>query len=145
MGKLVVTGSIRLAQFWSEPGGNSDADTTKVAVEAITFDGQPRTVFDGAYVVADGRHNLVVYRGEVTLRYQGIDAPELHYSAPVAGSPNLRQWYGESSTRALLAFLKSKANGSDTLPCQIQTEVERPIDVFDVYGRMIGDIVVDGG
>ncbi|HEX3851667.1 MAG TPA: hypothetical protein VHW01_11920 [Polyangiaceae bacterium] len=32
--------------------------------------------------------------------------------------------------------------GKDTLKCRVVTEVEKPNDVFDTYGRFIGDIIV---
>lgn len=91
------------------------------------------------------------------MRLQGIDAPELHYR-PVAvrkrqkGGPDpaydaylklneeYRQHWAESAAATLGNFL-AKAN-QEPLPCTVETYVDEPNDVFDVYGRFVGDIVV---
>src|SRR4051812_36516887 len=86
VGLLEVEGTIEVKQFW--PEGRSDADTTKVVVaiapDAIRFRKndtapfQPTQVFDDAKV--KGRTNTApIKNGKLTIRLQGIDAPELHY------------------------------------------------------------------
>jgi hypothetical protein len=77
-----VDGTIDLAQFW--PTGSSDGDTTRVAVERMRFGGKRTTVFDGALVRGRGRPMAVVNDGAITVRWQGIDAPELHFDPVVA-------------------------------------------------------------
>src|SRR6266542_3666934 len=47
-------------------------------------------------------------------------------------------------TSALHAYLKSIAAGRDTVACEVRTLVEHPNEVFDMYGRFIGDVWVRG-
>ncbi|MBH0207001.1 MAG: hypothetical protein A4C66_11110 [Nitrospira sp. HN-bin3] len=86
MGKLMIDGTVDLSQFW--PIGESDADTTKIvltvlpgAVQYQPPDGIPRptTKFDEACVKSFGKLKPVIKDGKITLRLQGLDAPELHY------------------------------------------------------------------
>ncbi len=128
-GLLRVEGSVDLSQFW--PDGDSDADTTKVLVQvdagSFTYraDGsrsfKRSNVFDTAVVRGTGRRPAIKTNtrtgiSTVTIRLQGIDAPELHYR-PVfptvtgkakpsskqrgdfnAANDELRQPYGETCT-----------------------------------------------
>jgi len=94
----------------------------------------------------------------VTVRIQGIDAPELHCppgaqhpKAPKANGAaaktkkkvpplkgnggKFRQFQGETSTADLAA-----AVGKANVACTITTRVNHPNDVFDSHGRLIGDI-----
>ena len=85
-GLLEVRGTIDLGQFW--PSGRSDADTTtvvlKLAPDAIRFrksDAAPfraTHVFDDA-IVKGRQRKPAIKNGHVTIRLQGIDAPELHF------------------------------------------------------------------
>lgn len=165
VGLLEVEGTIDVGQFW--PEGRSDADTTKVVVavapDAIRFRKndtspfQPTHVFDHAKV--KGRTNTApIKNGKLTIRLQGIDAPELHYqpsplsAAEKKGLPDAkraayrklthayRQFLGATSTKALHDFL-SRA-GEATLACRVFTHVDAPNEVFDTYGRLVGDIEV---
>ncbi|WP_440642561.1 hypothetical protein ACSHT2_16995 [Bradyrhizobium sp. PUT101] len=81
-----VEGAIDVGRFC--PAGRSDADTAKVLVtvapDAIRFREndtapfQPTDVFEGAKV--KGRTSTPpIKNGKLTVRLQGIDAPELHY------------------------------------------------------------------
>src|SRR5215472_2529318 len=85
-GLLEVKGTLDVAQFW--PTGGSDADTVNLGVKSPSFrfsatgkdsDLKPTTVFDNARV--KGQKHPVGYGNEVTIRLQGIDAPELHFAA----------------------------------------------------------------
>src|SRR5229473_413427 len=85
-GLLEVSGTIDLVQFW--PGGESDADTVKVLLSganAFKFRAQPGApskvthAFDGATVKGKVSKPTVDKQGRITIRLQGIDAPELHY------------------------------------------------------------------
>src|SRR5262245_8120186 len=88
MGLLRVTGSIDPGQFW--PEGDSDADTTKIIVQtgpnAFRFQPHPGArfavtrAFEGAKVRGATTRAPVDDKGRLTIRLQGIDAPELHYS-----------------------------------------------------------------
>lgn len=158
MGLLRVTGTIDIAQFW--PDGSSDADTSTVLVDisksAFKFqehEGAPFKItrlFDNASVRGQGT-KLAVKNGKITVRLQGIDAPELHYRpvAPRAYSAaqkaafkkyndNFRQTLGETAAAALGKML----GGTGTFKCVVLSYVDKPNDVFDTYGRFVGEIVV---
>ena len=89
MGTLKIIGQIELKQFW--PEGLSDADTSSilVSVDEDSFfyrkDNQSpyrkTRVFNTASVVGKSRTKLVK-NNKIKVRFQGIDAPELHYRAP---------------------------------------------------------------
>ena len=164
-GMLEVAGSIDVNQFW--PTGRSDADTTKVIVKvgggAIQFRKdssspfQVTHVFDNATV--KGRTTKPpIKNGQVTIRLQGIDATELHFQpSPLSKTEKnslskakidayhavvhaYRQLLGATSTKALHDFLTS--TGKATLDCRVFTQVDHPNEVFDTYGRLVGDIEV---
>lgn len=168
VGLLEVEGTIDVKQFW--PEGRSDADTTKVVVnvapDAIRFRKndsspfQPTHVFDNAKV--KGRTATApIKNGKLTIRLQGIDAPELHYQ-PSPLSPaerkgltdakkqayhevthSYRQFLGATASQALHDFLAG--SGEPALPCRVFTHVDAPNEVFDTYGRLVGDIEVTVG
>jgi endonuclease YncB( thermonuclease family) len=164
---LKIEGKIEIGQFW--PGGSSDADTTKIqlAVEpgAFSFDfdgrGFRRTdVYEGAEARGTGRKEVISAARKVTVRLQGIDAPELHYRAgALKQSPEIsaaeraefnrlngkerRQFLGETATVALAEFLSTLGSGS--IPCQFFSFVDKPGDAIDTYGRFVGNIMVGPG
>ena len=51
-----------------------------------------------------------------------------------------RQFLGATSSKALHDFLAG--TGEATLACRVFTHVDAPNEVFDTYGRMVGDIEV---
>jgi endonuclease YncB( thermonuclease family) len=162
-GLLEVDGSIDLAQFW--PAGSSDADTTKVHVDvgagAFRFRPHPGALlrvthaFDNAKVKGAATYDAVK-NGKITIRLQGLDAPELHYRPAAAKKRadrtdeqhelylkwnlEFRQYLAETATVALAGFLGGI--GNSPLPCKIRTAVDNPDDVFDTYGRLVGNIYV---
>lgn len=164
---LRIEGKIDISQFW--PGGSSDADTTKIQLSvepgafAFDFDGQGfrRTdVFEGAEARGTGRKKVISAARKVTVRLQGIDAPELHYRAGALkqsseispeeraafnqlNSKERRQFLGETATVALANFLATF--GSGAIPCQFYTFVDAPGDAIDTYGRFVGNIMVGPG
>ena len=158
---LRVTGTIPRDQFW--PTGSSDADTSKVTVEVgqnafqYKLPGQgfrPTQAFDKARI--GGKPVITEKKRQLTIRLQGIDAPELHYEA--APLPNtstataaqrkrynelnqkFRQKLAETSTAALGKFLGGVGTGS--VACTVETQVNEPGDAFDKYGRFVGEIFV---
>ena len=163
-GLLEVDGTIDLAQFW--PVGESDADTVKVKVAqgAFRFRAQasaPSKVTaafeNGAMVHGKTRKAAIDKEGRVTIRLQGVDATELHYRpvAPTtkgkkltnkqradfnAKNGDFRQHLGETATVELQHFLSTA--GASPIRCVVRTAVDRPDDVFDTYGRLVGDIFV---
>jgi endonuclease YncB( thermonuclease family) len=162
-GLLEVDGSIDLAQFW--PVGSSDADTTQIRVDvgagAFRFrphPGEPLRVthvLDGAKVKGAATYD-VIKNGKITVRLQGIDAPELHYRPAAAKKKadqtakqhelylkwnlEFRQYLAETATVSLTTFLQGI--GADPLPCKIRTAVDTPDEVFDTYGRLVGNVSV---
>src|SRR5260370_32401006 len=55
-----------------------------------------------------------------------------------------REYAGESATVALHDHILSLAGARDSIACEVRTLVERPNDVFDMYGRLIGDVWIAG-
>lgn len=145
MGILTMTGSLALTQFW--PKGESDADTAKVLLSPNSpfkfqaFPGSPSVptnVFNGVTARGKAKKAVIDKQNRVTVRFQGIDAPELHFPPH-----QRRQHFGEFSTDKLLVFLQTFKQ--DPLPCRVVTQVNSPNDVFDTFGRFIGDILVTRG
>lgn len=165
-GLLEVRGTIDLGQFW--PSGRSDADTTtvvlKLAGDAIKFrknDAAPfraTHVFDDALVVGRQGRKPAIKNGHVTIRLQGIDAPELHFQPTALSRAErqglsqakkdafhelnhpYRQLLGATSTKGLRDFLATL--GTTTFDCRVFTQVEKPSEVFDTFGRLVGDIEI---
>ncbi len=157
-GLLRVTGKLDVTQFW--PTGNSDADTVNVQVTDQSFefspDSKPKNfkvtkVFQGATLKGKaGKPKPVIHKGTVvTIRLQGVDAPELHFPPGLRGknlqgnNKRYRQFLGETSTVQLGGFVRQF--GAKTISCQVVTSVDKPNDVFDMYGRLIGDVLLAKG
>jgi endonuclease YncB( thermonuclease family) len=146
MGVLRVIGTIDLGQFW--PQGESDADTTKVLVgvraDSFKYQSTPNgafkttTVFRNAKVVGRVSKAPIDAKGRITIRLQGIDAPELHYRPTLSNKPkptpaqrdafkaankNFRQPYGETATMGLGAYLAK--NQKEIVQCTVETRVDR--------------------
>jgi endonuclease YncB( thermonuclease family) len=142
VGLLRVRGQIDISQFW--PVGSSDADTTKVkvivdansfafAADRVIF--KPTHVFDNAFVRGASRKKLIDSSSRITVRLQGIDAPELHYRAgPLQrdrpevtdkkrelynqlNKVERRQYQAESATVALAKKLSNF--GGDVIDCMV--------------------------
>jgi len=168
MGLLKVKGTLDLSQFW--PGGQSDADTAHVLLKpnAFKFQEHPGApfkvthVFDAAKVKGKfGTKPAIDKKNRITIRFQGIDATELHFSASPVNkklkaqmtpaqlaklkqlNKNYRQFFGETAPVKLHEFLTGP--GQAQLPCTVTTAVNSPNDVFDTYGRFVGDILVKIG
>ena len=138
MGLLELTGHIDVSQL--APQGSSDADTTKIAVTtsdaAFRFRAdagaswQVTRAFAGATVKGRVSKAVIDTQGRVTVRLQGVDAPELHYRPSAVlkkgqqseeqrtkflrWNLDFRQPFAETGTRALRTFLDSL--GRDPLP-----------------------------
>jgi endonuclease YncB( thermonuclease family) len=166
-GLLEVSGTIDLTQFW--PTGESDADTVKVhlsGTNAFRFTAHPGAApkvthaFEGAQVHGKVTKDAIDKQQRIIIRLQAVDATELHYRplAPTlnkkkptttqraafkAANGNFRQHLGETAAVELFKFL-SKA-GSSPIQCMVRTQVDEPGDVFDTFGRFIGDIFITIG
>ena len=160
-GLLRVSGTIDLSQFW--PNGKSDADTATVVANVNGFefssDGSlqrlRRTrVFEGAQIAGK---NVIKTDRKVTIRIQGIDAPELHCppgvrkppgfpkKKPLKGNGGLfRQLQGETATAGLAGEVFPKGRPK-VVPCEVITRINLPNDAFDMFGRLIGDIFFRNG
>ncbi len=158
-----VHGTVDINQFYYFEG-LSDADTVKIdlTVDSVRFRPDSKSkwlenleVFNEASVGS----KPVVHNQKVTIRLQGIDAPELHYQAK-RGIPQakmtanqkrdwknsqFRQWWGARATWELATFLKSFVEGAGSLVVKafVFSRVDSPSDLFDVYGRLVGDIIID--
>ena len=154
-GLLIIDGSVDVSQFW--PSGESDGDTVKFAITqpqtAFKFRSSPGATpvithaFDGAgmFESVKGKRTFkpLIRNGAITLRLQGIDAPELHVPPRVKGGKDFREFQGETSTVALGDHLKQ--GGKAIIPCQFITAVNHPQEVVDKYGRFIGEIIFNRG
>jgi endonuclease YncB( thermonuclease family) len=161
MGIFIVEGQLDAKQFW--PKGNADADTTTLLIKPTNFffktsdSAVKRRLrsFEGAVAVGKFGRRQVVKNGKLSVRLQGIDAPELHFRPTLVKKKNgpeytepqrkrfnkynldYRQVYAETGASALGALLQG-----GTLSCVASTRVNRPVDAFDVYGRFVGDVTV---
>ncbi len=164
-GLLRIRGVIDLTQFW--PGGSSDADTSKVKVNvgpgsfAFAADGKkfkPTQALDKAIVIGASKKPLIDSQSRVTVRLQGIDAPELHYKAPALrksrpevtpekrvaynaeNKTERRQYWGETATLALAEKLSTY--GAGTIRCEVYSAVDHPYELVDTYARVVGNLHV---
>ncbi len=162
MGQLIVDGMLSTKQFW--PTGTADADTATIQIKptAFYYKSSPSAgrkklkSFEGAYTQGKYGKTLVIKNGKMSVRLQGIDAPELHYRPTLASkgytpaqrkrfndyNEDYRQAYAETSAATLGKF--TKGLGAE-IPCVAISQVDRPTDVFDVYGRFVGDVRVMKG
>jgi endonuclease YncB( thermonuclease family) len=163
-GLLTVEAELDLGQFWPERG--SDADTVVVTLKSPfkfrPHPGAPPRItraFDGAKV--RGSHGPVapIKNQTMRVRLQGIDAPELHCDADpaLAGDKatkemkdhfkqfnrEYRQLWAETAVVRFGAELKKF--GAGAIRCTVQTAVDQPGEVWDMYARFVGDIVVGNG
>jgi endonuclease YncB( thermonuclease family) len=172
MGTLRITGIIELDQFW--PVSDSDADTTKIKLtvgdNSFEYRENGETNFKVTKVFKDavsrGQGTRAVIKTSkktgdqtITVRLQGVDAPELHYrAAPLKTSPEItpekraafnelnkerRQCFAESATVALFKHLQQFSKGSNMVQANFESTVDKPFEVVDTYGRFIGNIFVN--
>lgn len=173
MGTLRIHGVIDLIQFW--PTGSSDADTTKIKliVGKNSFEYKKEgatkftktTVFSGATSKGQVSKEVISTSKKtglqtITVRLQGIDAPELHYkAAPLKKSSTVtdakrkkfneinedrRQCFAETATFELAKHLKQYANAAGIINAVFETMVDEPAESVDTYGRFVGNVRVGG-
>ncbi len=165
-GILRVKGTIDLDQFW--PDGESDADTTKVKVtvdkNSFQFAADGKTfkttaAYFNAFARGASSKKVIDTQNRITVRLQGIDAPELHYrAAPLKTSTGVskakrekfnlenkaprRQYWAETAT---LALAKKLLEFKHPIECHVMSLVDRPFEVIDTYGRFVANICVGPG
>jgi endonuclease YncB( thermonuclease family) len=159
-GIVEIYGPISFKQFYYQDG-DSDADTVKikVKVDSVRFRANKNSpwmenlhLFDDAFI---GKTRVVSKKDRtMNVRLQGIDAPELHYQAQRRGLPlspeqkkkwinkRFRQHWGARSVYELERFLKPYVKSGVIENAYVFSRVDHPNDVFDVYGRFVGDIIV---
>ena len=164
MGLLELTGHIDVSQL--APQGSSDADTTKIAVTtsdaAFRFRAdagaswQVTRAFAGATVKGRVSKAVIDTQGRVTVRLQGVDAPELHYRPSAVlkkgqQSEEQRTKFPPLEPRLPATFRRDgdaraahvpRLARSRSAACVVRSYVEKPSDVFDTYGRFVGNIYV---
>jgi hypothetical protein len=127
MNNLQILGQIDVQQFW--PTGSSDADTTKLMVQVapgsfrIKLAGssthEPTNAYEKAFMYGEKnkqgvrkKERLINSKGQITVRLQRVDAPELHINpGPIKGKSlkgtglfvEYRQRQAETGTVALPA------------------------------------------
>ena len=160
MGLLIISGTLRVKQFW--PEARSDADTVTVdlvppAKKPFVYvndagNRQTTHAFDNAAIIGKFGPSPVIKQAKnsavrkVAVRLQGVDAPELHYQPTVPGTKGkglihpFRQSLGETCADALHDYVASF--GPAEIPCLVTTAVDRPNDVCDVFGRVVGNVVL---
>jgi endonuclease YncB( thermonuclease family) len=162
-GLVEVKGTIMLNQFYYR-GGLSDADTVKIelTVDSVRFKKNKNTNWqDATDSFFEGHVNgrpVIDSQNRLTIRLQGIDAPELHYTAK-RGIPekdmtplqkanwkncDFRQLYSARATFELAKKLSQyeASQGAGFVEAKAVSRVDKPGDVFDVYGRFVGNILV---
>lgn len=167
MSTIRISGTLNLASIWNL--GKSDADTLNIAVAAVQW--RPATgaawlpvttALAGAYIAGKGGVQYPVFDGgKITVRLQGIDAPELHnrpqrppaawkptpaqLAAFAAANKEYRQPLGETCAAALLGLLRPFADAGGVARCQAVSEVGGLEDLFDMYGRAVAEVIAVGG
>ena len=165
-GILRVKGTIDLDQFW--PDGESDADTSKIKVTvggdsfAFAADGKnfkTTKAYFGAFSQGASKKEVIDKQDRITVRLQGIDAPELHYRAAALKQSsgvsatkrakfnaenklNRRQYWAETAT---VALAKKLSTYGSPIKCQVISFIDRPFEVVDTYGRFVANIMVGTG
>lgn len=174
MGVLRIRGTIDIHQFWPIDSSDADTTKIKLIVSENSFEYKkeggtkflPVSIFWDA--ISRGQVSKAVVAtskktGEktITVRLQGVDTPELHYhAAPLSKSGDItdekrekfneinkdrRQCFAESATVALAKHLKQFADAAGLIRAVFETNVGKPADSVDTYGRFVGNVSINGG
>lgn len=155
---LKFHGLIDLSQFWPNSielngktiYGQSNADTIKISIDkkqGFLIKRHPYAscektkVFNNVLINGKVKKAPIDTKGQVTVRMQGIDAPELHYKPDIKNAKFLSQHFGQTAVVELYKMLNKYAINKK-VECVVKSYVEKPEDVFDCYGRLVGDIVI---
>ncbi len=163
-GEVEIRGEVNLDQFYGR-GGGSDADTTKLKIDpdAVKWRPSPDEKWEAVSPDVLTKANVlgkpvIDAQGRITLRLQGIDAPELHYPASAVESLDLasqkvqdrwdnalfRQYGGLRATVAVIGALATFAPKSSPtrLRARAHAWANSPSDLFDVYGRFVSELLL---
>lgn len=155
---LKFYGVIDINQFWpnsyEKDGkiiyGQSDADTIKVSIfkkQGFLLQRHPYASCEKTkafnHVLISGKviKPPIDIKGQVTVRLQGIDAPELHYKPETKNAKSISQRFGQTAVFELHKMLLKYAV-NQKVECTVKTVVENPEDVFDCYGRFVGEVLI---
>lgn len=155
---LKFYGVIELSRFWPNSEikegktiyGQSGADTIKVLIDKKNgflikthpYASEEKTkVFNNVLISGKVKKPPVDLNGYVTVKLQGIDSPELHYKPDIKNAKTLSQFYSQTAVMDLQKMLL-KHSRNKKVECVVKTYVERPEDVFDCYGRFVGEIII---
>lgn len=155
---LKFYGILELKQFWPNSAevdgkiiyGQSDAVTMKVTIDkrgGFLIQRHPYAscektkVYNNTAIIGKVKKTPIDTKGQVTIRLQGIDAPELHYKPDVKNPKIMSQHYSQTAVFELHKFLtKHSMNGK--VDCVVKTSVVNPEDAFDCYGRFVGELII---
>ena len=90
--RIEIHGRLDVDQFW--PTGSSDADTLHVHVEHVRVHPKPGAAWKKAsltHLRAPATGRRLMSNGSITVRLEGVDAPELHYTPIGAHGKPFRQ------------------------------------------------------
>jgi endonuclease YncB( thermonuclease family) len=155
---LKFHGILELSQFWPNSVeingkmiyGQSDANTIKVLIDrkqGFLIKRHPYAscektkVFNNILVCGKVNRTPIDTKGYVSVRLQGIDAPELHYKPELKNAKYLSQHFGQTAVVELQRML-SKYSVNNKVECIVKSYVEKPDDAFDCYGRFVGDVII---
>ena len=158
-GRLTLISSGRTAQ--------SDADTSKIKVKLAptrsplrpTVRPSKRRELISARLPGASRKEVIDKQGRITVRLQGIDAPELHYRAAALkkssnvsdakrakfnseNKPDRRQYWAETAT---VAVAKKLSTYGAPVKCEVISLIDKPFEVVDTYGRFVANITSGAG
>lgn len=159
-GVVEVHGQIDIRDFYYL-GGQADADTVSIYMSLDSVRYRPNKnskwindlkVFNDAKI---GKQK-VISNNKMKIRLQGIDAPELHLQIDLRSYPKIpkekrdkmwkrkfRQHWGARAVYELGKYLVKKTNSDKhTIKAYAFSRVDKPSDVFDRYGRFVGDIMI---
>lgn len=155
---LKFYGVIELDNFWpcfKETDGKITYGQCRADVIKVIIDKKTGFVTKNHPYASEGKtkvynHALVKGRvikppidtnGFVTVKLQGVDAPELQYRPGIKKEKILNQHFGQTAVVELNHMLL-KHSLNNKINCSVKTFVEKPEDAFDCYGRFVGDIVI---
>ncbi|MBI5402984.1 MAG: thermonuclease family protein [Ignavibacteriae bacterium] len=155
---LKFYGIIDLGNFWPNSKevdskvvyGQCSADTIKILIDrkqgfltkSHPYASEEKTkIFNHVLISGTEIRPPVDSKGYVTVRLQGVSAPELHYKPDIRKAKMLTQHFGQTAVVELQHMLR-KHSLNNKIKCVAKTYVEKPEDAFDCRARFIGDVII---